>query len=70
MGQAHHLAVGLVRIKDACAHAANILCETHYEVLAYGVDGRVGDLCELLTEVIEEYLWLVREYGKRCVVAH
>ena len=70
MGQSHHLAVGLVGVQDASAHASDIFGERHHEVLADGVDGRVGDLGELLTEIVEEHLWLVGEHGERRVVAH
>jgi len=56
--QTHHLAVGLVGVEDAGAHTADVLRETHHEVLTNGVDGRVGDLGELLAEVIEEDLRL------------
>ena len=68
--QAHHLAVGLVGSEDACAHAAYVLAERHHQILAYGVDGRVGDLRELLAEVVEEYLRAVGEHGQGRVVAH
>ena len=57
--QAHHLAVGLVWVQDTRAYTTDVLGETHHEVLTDGVDGRVGNLCELLTEVVEENLWLV-----------
>ena len=70
MRQAHHLTVALVRVEDACAYASNIFRETHDEVLTYGVDGRVRHLCELLTEVVEEYLRTVGEDSQRSVVTH
>ena len=70
VGQTHHLAVGLVGVEDAGAHAADVLRETHHEVLTDGVDGRVGDLRELLAEVIEEDLRFGRQHGQRRVVAH
>ncbi len=70
VGQTHHLAVGLIRVENTCADASDILGQTHHEVLTDGVDGRVGDLGELLAEVVEEDLRLGREHGQRCVVAH
>ncbi len=70
VGQAHHLAVGLVGVENARAHATDIFGQAHHELLAYGVDGRVGDLGELLAEIVEEDLWLVRQHGERRVVAH
>ncbi len=59
MRQAHHLAVALVWVQDARTYTTDVLGKTHHEVFADGVDGRVGNLCKLLTEVVEEYLRLV-----------
>ena len=35
-----------------------------------GVQGRVGDLCEELLEVVVEQTWPVREHRQRSVCAH
>ncbi len=40
------------------------------ELLADGVDGRVGDLGEELVEVVEEVARLLGEHRQRRVVAH
>ena len=70
MWQANHLAVAFVRVQNAGTYTADILGKTHHEVLTDGVDGRVGNLSKLLTEVVEEDLWLVGEYGKRGIITH
>lgn len=54
MWQANHLAVAFVRVQNAGTYTADILGKTHHEVLTDGVDGRVGNLSKLLTEVVEE----------------
>ena len=68
--QSHHLAVGLVGLQNARAHAANVFGERHYQVFAQRVDGGVGNLGELLPEVVEQRLRPLGEYGQRSVVAH
>ena len=57
--QAHHLAVAGIRRQDVGSYSTDVLCQTHYQLLTDGVDGRVGDLSELLTEVVEQHLWTV-----------
>ena len=37
---------------------------------AQAVDGRVGDLAEILAEELADQARLVADDGKRCVVAH
>ena len=59
MWQANHLAVALVRVQNARTYTTDILGKTHHEVLTDGVDGWVGNLSKLLTEVVEKNLWLV-----------
>ena len=59
MWQANHLAVALVRVQNAGTHSTDILGKTHHEVLTDRVNSRVGNLRKLLTEVVEENLWLV-----------
>ena len=68
--QTHHLAVCLVWNQYSGAHTADILRQRHYEILAYRVDGGVGNLCKLLAEVVEEHLRTVAQHRKRRVVAH
>src|SRR5574344_1131679 len=70
MWQTNHLAVGLIRIQDACTHTTDIFGKTHDEVFTDRVDGRVGNLCKLLTEIVEENLRFVREDSQRSVVTH
>ena len=59
MWQTDHLTVALVWVQNAGTYSTDILGKTHHEVLTDGVDGRVGNLSKLLTEVVEEDLWLV-----------
>ena len=68
--QPYHLAVALVGGKDVHAHGTDVLGQRHHQLLAYRVDGRVGDLRELLAEVVVQQLRTVGEHGKRGVVAH
>ena len=70
MWQTDHLAVALVWVQDSGTYSTDILGKTHHEVLTDRVDGRVGNLCKLLTEVVEENLWLVGKYGKRGIITH
>jgi len=70
MWQANHLAVALVRVQDAGTYSSDILGKTHHEVLTDGVDGWVGNLSKLLTEVVEEDLWLVGKHSKRSIITH
>ena len=70
MWQTNHLAVALVWVQDAGTYSTDILGKTHHEVLTDRVDGRVGNLSKLLTEVVEEDLWLVGKYGKRSIITH
>ena len=62
LGQSHHLAVRGIWCQDVRTHSTNILRETHHQFLAYRVDGRVGHLCKLLTEVVEEHLRTVTDH--------
>ena len=70
MWQANHLAVALVWVQNAGTYSTDILGKTHHEVLTDGVDGRVSNLCKLLTEVVEENLWLVGKHSKRSIITH
>ena len=57
--QAHHLTVAGIGRQDVGSYGTDVLCQAHYQLLTDGVDGRVGDLCKLLTEVVEQHLWTV-----------
>ena len=70
MWQTDHLAVALVWVQNAGTYSTDILGKTHHEVLTDGVDGRVGNLSKLLTEVVEENLWLVGKHSKRSIITH
>ena len=70
MRQAHHLAVVFVRGQDTRSHASDIFEQRHDHLLADGVDGRVGHLCELLAEVVEETLRTLGQHGQRGIVTH
>ena len=70
MWQTNHLAVAFVRVQDAGTYSTDILGKTHHEVLTDRVDGRVGNLSKLLTEVVEENLWLVGKHSKRSIITH
>ena len=68
--QAHHFAMRLVGQENVHAHRADVFRERHDEFLAYGVDGGVGHLRELLPEVVEQELRLAAEHCRGRVVAH
>ena len=68
--QSHHLAVRSVGREDVRAHRTDILRQAHHQFLTYGVDGRVGHLCKLLTEVVEENLRTVADDCQWRVITH
>ena len=68
--QAHHLTVLLVRREYVGAHGTYILCKTHHQFFTYRVDGRVCDLCKLLTEIVEEYLRAIADDSQRSIITH
>ena len=70
MRQSHHLAVRLVRIQDTGAYTPDIFGERHHKFLTNGVDGRIGHLCKLLSEIVEEDLRSVAQHCERRVIAH
>ena len=70
MRQSHHLTVALIGCQDARPHSADILCQTHDEILAYGVDSGVRHLCKLLTKIVEEQLWTGTQHRQRRIVTH
>ena len=70
MREAHHLAMALVRQQDVAAHGTDVFRERHHQLLADGVDRRIGHLGKLLTEVVEQQLGLIRQHGQRRIIAH
>ena len=70
LGKAHHLAVRSVGCQDVCAHRTDILRQAHHQFLTNRVNGGVGHLCELLTEVVEENLRTVADDCQWRVVTH
>ena len=68
--QTHHLAVALVGSKYSATHTSYIFGKRHHQFLTYRVDGRIGDLRKLLTEIVEQQLRTLAQYGERRVVAH
>ena len=68
--QAHHLAVGSVGGQDIFPHGTDVLRQAHHQLLADGVDSRVGHLGKLLTEVVEQHLRTVANDSQRGVVTH
>jgi len=57
------------RLLEQVALAADAAHERHDDLLAQGIDRRVGDLGEVLLEITEKKLRLVREDGDRNVDA-
>ena len=70
MRQTDHLAVLAVRRQDSGTDPADVFVERHYCLLADRVDRRVGDLSELLAEVVEEALRTLADDCQRRIVAH
>ena len=70
MWQTYHLTVRLIGCQNTMTYASDILCERHHEFLTDGVDGRIRDLCELLTEIVEERLRAIGEDSQRGIVTH
>ena len=68
--QTHHLAVVFAGSENVHSYRTNIFGERHDKFFAYRVNGRVGDLSKLLTEVIEKQLWTVRKYCQLGIIAH
>ena len=68
--QAHHLTVRCIGRQDIRSHGADVLRQAHHQFLADGVDGRVGNLRKLLTEVVEQHLWTVADDCQWCIVTH
>ena len=62
-------ALALVLVEDV-AEIAEPGAERHHPLLAQGIDGRVGDLTEILAEEVMERPVLLGEHGQRRVVAH
>ena len=70
MWQTNHLAVAGIGCQDVGSHGTDILCQTHHQFLSDGVDGGVGNLRKLLTEIVEEYLGAVADNSQRRIIAH
>ena len=70
MWQPDHLTVRCVGRQNVGAYGADVLCQAHYQFLTNGVDGRVGNLSKLLTEVIEQHLWTIGDDCQWRVVTH
>ena len=68
--EAHHLTVARIWCQDVCSYCADVLSQTHHEFLANRVDGRVCHLCELLAEVVEQYLRTVADNSQWRIVTH
>ena len=66
----HHFAQIRRRGEYVAFHGTDVAGQRHHRALAYGVDRRVGDLRELLLEVVEETLRLLGQHGERSVVSH
>ena len=52
------------------AFVANVTVQRHHQLLANRIDGRIGNLCEQLLEVIEQWLRLVGKAGQRRIGTH
>ena len=63
------LAVLLAGLQEV-GHGADGAAQGHDDALAERVDGRVGDLRELLLEVVVDGGAEARQTGQGCVVAH
>ena len=70
MRKPDHLAVLFIGHEDLHAYRAYVFGQGHYEFFADRVDGRICDLCELLSEIVEQKLRFFRQYGQRGVVSH
>ena len=68
--QSHHLAIAGIWLQDVCANGTDVFCQAHHQFLADGVDGWVGHLGELLTEIVEERLWTIADDSQWGVVSH
>ena len=68
--QTHHLTVRGVGRQDVRTYSTDVLGQRHHQFLADGVDSRIGDLCKLLTEIVEEHLRTVANHSQRGVVTH
>ena len=66
----HHLARVLGRGHEHVALRPDLGLQRHHDRLAQRIDRRVGDLRELLAEVVVERAHLVRQHRHRRVVAH
>ena len=70
VGQTYHLAMAFIWGKDVCPHSSDVFGERHHQFLSNRVDGGIGYLCKLLTEIVEQQLGLVGKHCQRSVVTH
>ena len=56
LGEPHHLAMGTVRGEDVHSHCTNVFRKGHNQFFPDGVYRRVGNLRELLSEIVEQQL--------------
>ena len=66
----HHLRGVLGRGREDVAFRPDLRLQRHHDRLAQRIDRRVGDLGELLAEVVVERAHLVRQHRERRVIAH
>ena len=57
--QTNHLAVRGIGRQDVGSYGSDVFCQAHYQLLTNRVDGGVGNLRKLLTEIVEQHLWTV-----------
>ena len=70
LGESHHLAMVFVRSEDVHSDGSDILREGHHQIFAYGVDGRIRHLCELLAEIVEKQLRPLGQCSQLRVISH
>ena len=70
MVQPYHFAVFGIRSQDVHSHSSDVFGERHDQFFADWVDRRIGDLSELLAEIVEQQLWAITQYSQWCIVTH
>ena len=70
LGETDHLAMALIRSEYVHPDCSDILSKGHDQVLPDRVDRRVGDLRELLPEIIEQELRPLGKGGEPGIVSH
>ena len=69
MPQAQTVRIGCLRLKQV-ALRAHVALQGHDDFFPDGVDGRVGDLCKQLFEVVVDHARPITETGQRGIVTH